>query len=365
MPDTGHWAGAPSAAGVGVTMRSVVVTRFGAPDVLVCQAVPVPVAAPGEVLVRVAYCGVCRHDLLTRQGAFPHARVPVILGHQVSGTVEAVGAGVGGLRPGDRVMTTIFLGCGTCERCNLGNASLCERQRPAFLGEDVDGGYAEFIARRADGVVALPAGVSLAQAAIVSCTLGTAWHALRSRAHLQAGETVAITGASGAVGSHAIQVAASLGAHVVAVTSSAAKAPVLRGLGAAEVVVMEEGRFARQVKAATGGLGADVVLEIVGAKTLTESIHAVRSGGRVVVVGNVEGATAALRPAHLILKEVALLGTKSCTAQELQEVLARVADGRLRAEVEGVLPLAEAAALHARMERGEGQGRVVLAVSGG
>ncbi len=356
------------AQGLGVsgeTMRSVVMTRFGGPDVLVCQAVPVPVAGPGEVLVRVAYCGVCRHDLLTRQGAFPHARVPVILGHQVSGTVETVGDGVGIFRPGDRVMTTIFLGCGHCERCRAGNASLCERQRPSFLGEDLDGGYAEFVVRRADGVVKLPAGVSLAQAAIVSCTLGTAWHALRSRAQLVAGETVAITGASGGVGSHAIQVAASLGARVIAITSSAGKASALRGLGAVEVVIMEEGRFARQVKAVTASLGVDVVLEIVGAKTLTESIHAVRSGGRVVVVGNVDGATAALRPAHLILKEVALLGTKSCTAQELAEVLERVADGRLRAEVEDVLPLADAVLLHRRMESGEGQGRVILAVAGG
>lgn len=345
-------------------MDSVTMTRFGGPEVLEHRCVAVPAIGPDEVLIRTAFCGVCRHDLLTRQGAFPRARVPVILGHQVSGTVAEVGGNVHAFRPGDRVMTTIYLGCGACDRCRAGNASLCDRQRAAFLGEDADGGYAEFVARRADGVVLLPPGVSLAQAAIVSCTLGTAWHALRSRARLEAGEVVAITGASGGVGSHAVQVAVSLGARVIAITSSSAKAAALRKLGASDVVVAEDGRFARELKALNGGLGADVVLEVVGAKTLTESIHATRSGGRVVVVGNIEGAVAELRPAHLILKEIALLGTKSCTAAELAEVLAQVADGRLRAEVEAVLPLRDAAVLHRSMERGEGQGRSILAVAG-
>ena len=348
----------------GRSMRAVTMTRFGGPEVLECRRVPVPGVAADEVLIRIAFCGVCRHDLLTRQGAFPRARIPVILGHQVSGTVAAVGRSVRAFAPGDRVMTTIFLGCGACDRCRSGNASLCERQRPDFLGEDVDGGYAEFVARRVDGVVAVPGGVSLAQAAIVVCTLGTAWHALRGRARLEPGEVVAITGASGGVGSHAVQVAAVLGARVVAITSSTAKADALRRLGAAEVVVAPGSRFAHEVKAFTRGLGADVVLEIVGAKTLTESLHAVRAGGRVVVVGNVDGAAAELRPAHLILKEVALLGTKSCTAAELAEVMERVADGRLRAEVEAELPLEDAVELHRSMERGEGQGRSVLAVAG-
>ena len=346
-------------------MRAVVMTQFGGPEVLACRSVSVPVPKDDEVLIRIAYCGVCRHDLLTRKGAFPHARVPVILGHQVSGTIAATGPAVAGLRPGDRVMTTIFLGCGTCDRCLAGNASLCEAERPTFLGEDVDGGYADYVARRADGVVPLPPEVSFAQAAIVSCTLGTAWHALVTRAKLAEGETVVVTGASGGVGAHAVQVAVALGARVIAITSGAAKAEALRRLGATEVVVSPELDFARAVKAATGGRGADVVLEIVGARTLAESLHAVRSGGRVVIVGNVEGKTATLRPAHLILKEVALLGTKSCTAEELSEVLRRVADGRLVAAVEGVVPLEDAAELHRRMEAGEGHGRLVLEVAGG
>ncbi|MDP9459137.1 MAG: alcohol dehydrogenase catalytic domain-containing protein [Actinomycetota bacterium] len=345
-------------------MQAIRMHRFGGPDVLAEERVPVPVPEPGELLVEVAYCGVCRHDLLTRAGAFPGISLPLTLGHQVSGRVAQVGSAVEGFAVGDRVMTMIYTGCGRCPRCQEGNDALCVRTRPQFLGEDRDGGYAEYVAVQARVTVRLPDAVSMVEAAIATCTLGTAYHAIATRGALQAGETVVITGASGGVGVHAVRIARMLGATVVGVVSGEDRAGPIEEAGADHVIVSPSRTFAREVRSRLGRQ-ADLVADVVGAPTLRESLHAVRPGGRVVVVGNVEGKEVSIPPAYLILKEVALLGTKSCTTGEMTALLEAVASGRLVAEVTDVVGLDRARAVHEDMEAGRGSGRSVLEVAGG
>lgn len=344
-------------------MTAIRLEDFGGPEVLHSATVPVPAPEPGWVRIRVAYCGVCRHDLLTRAGKFPRAIHPLTLGHQVSGVIDAVGDAVEGFAAGDRVMSMIFSGCGECANCSGGNQSLCTVVTPKFLGEDLDGGYAEYVVIPASTTVHVPAEVSLTSAAIVTCTLGTAWHALVTRGALRAGQDVVITGASGGVGMHAVQIAASQGARVIAITSSESGARVARDAGAHDVIVDPERKFARRLKDDLG-LKADLVLEVVGAPTLRESLHAVKPGGTVVVVGNVEGAEVSIPPAYLILKEIALLGTKSCTNQELEALLAEVAAGRLTADVTEVVDFTQARDVHEKMEAGGSMGRIVLEVAG-
>lgn len=346
------------------SMQAVRMHKFGGPDVLGLEQVPVPVCGAGELLVEVAYCGVCRHDLLTRAGAFPSISVPLTLGHQVSGRVAQVGVGTDGYAVGDRVMTMIYTGCGACEPCRAGNDALCTDMQPQFLGEDRDGGYAQYVAVQARVTVPLPDAVSLPAAAIATCTLGTAYHAIATRGALQPGETVVITGASGGVGLHAVRIARMLGAVVVAVVSRDETAAHLEQAGADHVLVSPARTFARELRRRLGRQ-ADVVVDVVGAPTLRESLHAVRPGGRVVVVGNVEGKEISIPPAYLILKEIALLGTKSCTMAEMSVMLDAVASGRLVAEVAEVVPLEQARDLHQQMEDGRGSGRAVLEVTGG
>lgn len=352
----------PTAAAA--TMRAVQIDAFGGPEVMQVVDLPVPRPADDEVLIRVAYCGVCRHDLLTRAGAFPRAKVPVVLGHQVSGTVAAVGDSVTEFSPGDAVMTMIFVGCGDCDACESGQDALCLATVPKFLGEDYDGGYAEYVVVRERTAVKMPATIPLVEAAILTCTLGTAYHALIARGGLTQGQLVAITGASGGVGMHAVQVAKATGATVVAVVSSDHGASVALAAGADEVIVSAERRFAKELRARLGRQ-ADIVLEVIGAPTLRESLHAVRPGGRVVVVGNVEGQEVPIPPAYLILKEISLIGTKSCTKEEMQQVLRLIASGAVRPEVSEVVPLVDARRLHERMEANEASGRIVLEVAGG
>lgn len=352
------------AANLPPRMRAVVMERFGGPEVLVPAQVPLPHPAADEVLIKVAYCGVCRHDLLTRAGAFPSISLPLIPGHQVSGHVVQAGADVHGLAPGQRVMSMIYTGCGRCAACAAGNQALCMEERPRFLGEDINGGYAEYVKVRGDTVVPVPDCVGLKAAAVVICTLGTAYHGLASRAGIQSGETVVITGASGGVGVHALRLAKWLGACVLAVTSNASKRAGLIAAGADEAIVSPQLDFAPAVKALTGGRGADAVIEIVGARSLRASVHAVRTGGRILMLGNVDGQPAEIRPAHFILKEISLIGTKSCTVHDVSEALALIARGDVGVDVGEHVPLADAAQIHRRMEANEASGRLVIEVAG-
>lgn len=344
-------------------MRAMRIEQFGGPEALTLHQVAVPEPAPDEVRIRVAYCGVCRHDLLTRAGAFPRAQLPVTLGHQVSGHVDAVGSDVTHLAEGQRVMTMIFSGCGECDSCRGGAESVCQQQTPRFLGEDYDGGYADQVTVKARTVTVVPDGVGLPEAAILTCTFGTAFHAIVGRGGAQPGQTVVVTGASGGVGSHALQIIRALGATGVGVVSSESGAATAWASGAQHVVVDPDRKFARAVKTQLG-TGADLVIDVIGASTLRESLHAVRSGGTVVVVGNVEGKEASVPPAYLILKEISLLGTKSCTTGEMAEVLDWIADGRITPQVSRIIPLEDAAALHEEMEANGSGGRVVLEVHG-
>lgn len=346
------------------SMTAYRIHEFGGPEVLRHEDVHVPSPDSKQVLIEVAYCGVCRHDLLTRAGAFQRAQLPVTLGHQVSGRVVAVGDSADSFSVGDRVMTMIYTGCGTCEQCTAGMEALCSAQTPAFLGEDHDGGYAQYVAVNASTVIALPDEVALLDAAIATCTLGTAYHALFGRGGLAASHEVLITGASGGVGLHAVQIARAAGAHVTAVVSTEGGAQRAEAMGAGEVIVSPDRSFAKKVRGRLGGQ-VDLVLEILGAPTLRESLHAVRAGGRLVVLGNVEGKEVAIPPAYLILKEISLIGTKSCSVHEMQEVLGMLAGRQVQADVSEVVPLSEVGEVHRRMESGEASGRIVLEVKGG
>jgi 2-desacetyl-2-hydroxyethyl bacteriochlorophyllide A dehydrogenase len=339
------------------------IDSFGGPEVLRYRRERVPAPSGAEILVRVAYCGVCRHDLLTRTGAFPGVTLPLTLGHQVSGTVVAAGPDAG-LRVGDRVMSLIFMGCGHCAACRGGNQALCRTARAKFMGDDFDGGYAEYVRVPAHAFLRVPDELSLRAAAVINCTLGTAYHAAHTRGRVKAGDTVVVTGASGGIGLHALAVLRQAGARIIAVTSRPAQREMLREHGADEVIADPELAFSRPVKELTGGIGADLVLEVVGDPTLAQSLHAVRSGGRVVVIGNVDGRPSQVRIAHLVMKEISLLGTKSCSVSELTEVMRLVAAGDLELDISETLPLSEARRAHQLMEEGATNGRILLTVAG-
>ncbi|RKH41413.1 MULTISPECIES: zinc-binding dehydrogenase [Corallococcus] len=340
-------------------MEAVVLRQFGSAENLRLETVPVPRPGKGEVLLRVHACGVCYHDVINRRGNLPRTHVPAILGHEAAGEVVEVGPNTEGWKVGDRAATLQRMSCGECALCLAGRNSLCKTDN-RFFGEELQGGYAQFMVAPVRGLGRVPSGLPWSVAATVCCTLGTAVHTLRTRARVKAGETVLITGASGGVGLAAVQLAKVDGARVIAITSGEAKVAALKEAGADEVIVSRGLDFGSEARKRTSGNGVDVAVEIVGSATFDQTLKAMAPGGRVVVVGNLESGVVNLNPGLVIVKELEILGAYATTREELDESLRLTAAGKIRSFVSEEVALADAGRAHFRLENREVAGRLVL-----
>ncbi|MFH8253513.1 NADP-dependent oxidoreductase [Streptomyces roseolus] len=307
-------------------MRAMVVERWGGPEVLVEREVERPVPGLNEVLVRVRAAGVNPVDWKTRaSGALITWGALPMVGWDVSGTVEAVGPGVGSLRAGDEVF----------------GMPLFPRQA---------GGYAEYVVAPARHLAPKPAALSHVEAAALPLAALTAWQTLVDAADVRPGERVLVHAAAGGVGHLAVQIAKARGAHVIG-TASAAKHGLLRELGADEAVDYRAVPFEDVVS------DVDVVLDALGGETAVRSLEVLRAGGRLITLPGPDDVPAApdgvsaswvmVEPDHLGLREIARL----------------VERGALRPVVDAVLPLSEAAKAHELGERGRTTGKIVLSVA--
>ena len=340
-------------------MKAMRLAAFGGPDTLETTDVPMPQPQPDQMLVRVAGCGVCGHDLLNRAGHFPSTPLPCVMGHEVAGGVVEVGSLITKFRVGDRVAMIQRIGCGTCITCRNGQENICT-SGPGFYGEQLSGGYGEYVVASEMNTLPLPDEIPMDVAPVLSCAIGTGYHALR-RAALPIGSSVLITGASGGVGIHAVQLAVLAGLEVIGVTTSPAKLDELKAAGADHVVMAGEGGgFHKEVRDLTDGVGVDCVLEIAGTPTFPSSVRSLRAGGRMVVVGNVEPGNWPFNPALSILKELEFIGSAHATLNDLRKIIRIVADGKVRPQIGKVMPVAAAAEAHRAMEAKEITGRVVL-----
>jgi L-iditol 2-dehydrogenase len=271
------------------------------------ERIPRPIPGPGQVLIRVAFCGVCGSDIPRAfvKGAY---RFPIVIGHEFAGTVAALGPEVSGLAEGNPVAVFPLLWCGACPACEQGNYAQCLNYD--YLGSRSDGAFAEFVLAPARNLLPVPAGVSLAAAAMTE-PAAVALHALR-RAGLLLGQTCAIFGA-GPIGLMAAQWARIMGAGKVLVFDIAAqKLALARELGFDHAFHSRAVDAVRQVEAETGEQGAHVCIEAAGAADATlQALAAARRGGRVVLLGNPSGDVTL--PAALISqflrRELTLFGT--------------------------------------------------------
>jgi len=347
-------------------MKAMVVHQPGGTEVLSLERVPDPTAGQKDVIIKVDACGVCFHDIVTRNGTLKFGvQMPCILGHEISGTVVDVGRDVRSFRKGDRVATVQrFHICGACRYCRTGRETLCpERKFTGDLG--MVGGYAEYVAIEDDNVARVPEGVPLQDAAIVACAIGTILNAIREIGKLQPGETALVTGAGGGLGMHAVQLARLAGALVIAQTTSREKADQIRGLGAHTVIVHARGEdFSGAVKKATGGAGVDVAIDNVGSQLFEPIRRSMGIGGRWIMIGQLTGEFVPFNPAQLFLKNVSMLSATSTTRKQLEDCLALVARGVIKPIVSLALPLEQAARAHELVESGKSAGRVVLRPNG-
>ncbi|GAA4326759.1 zinc-binding dehydrogenase [Pigmentiphaga soli] len=357
------------------TMQAVLMSGFGGPDVLRPGRLPIPRPGPDDILLKVGACGIDRKDLLIRngtirkrsagyRGAAGDARddlsFPLVLGTEIAGTVAGIGANVRGVRLGDRLASLPRRGhCGLCMYCRTGRSESCASAY--FIGQDVNGGYAEYVLLGADSVWPVPDNVEFAAACMAAAAIGTMVRAVRDVARVTMGESVLITGASGGLGVHGVQLARLAGAFVIAVASSESKAALLRELGADEVIVSGHGEdWSGRVIALTGGRGADVGIDIVGVATLKTVLRSMALYGRVATVGEVGSGSIDLRPAIVLLRRLQILSSYAPGMEHLATALDLLSRGRVRAVIDDRLPLAQAAAAHARMEAGDVNGRIVL-----
>ena len=269
-----------------------------------------------DVVVAVEACGVCHRDLIDRGGGIPFMTLPITLGHEATGRVLAIGPDVTRWQPGDRVATLHRDSCGTCELCRDGEDTLCPNGFHA-LGIVADGGYATHLTLPERALYAIPDDLPVAEAAILNCTYGTAFRGLRSGG-CAPGRTVVITGASGGVGSAAVEVAARMGARVVAVIRDAGRRDYVTALGANAVVVDQGDGFHKVDETAD----ADVVLDCVGEPTMNASLRCLRLGGTVVVIGNiVPEKRLSLNLGLVIVKALHMIGSSGASPHDMADLL--------------------------------------------
>jgi D-arabinose 1-dehydrogenase-like Zn-dependent alcohol dehydrogenase len=350
-----------------MTMRALVLRKPGSVETaLHCETIPEPLPGPHQVVVRVAFCGVCSHDVAVCTGVLRSGiKLPCVPGHEVAGTVVALGESVTGFAIGDRVATTQREHvCRQCRYCRSGREPLCAER--LFLGDTrLNGGYAEYVVVDADNAVSAPDDVSLDAAAIASCAIGTMLHAVRAVGRVAGGDRVMVTGAGGGLGIHGVQLAKRAGAWVIAQTTSAAKAQALKEYGADVVVVASrDGDFSADVKTATDGEGVDCVLDTVGTPVFTPTRRSLARGGRWVLIGQLNGAFVPFNPAQLFLNGISMLSATSATREELRLCLDMLRPGGIHAVLGACFPLLRAADALALVQSGAATGRVVLSVGG-
>ena len=348
-------------------MRALVLREPGSVEAaLNFETIPEPLPGPRQVVIRVAFCGVCSHDVAVCTGVLRRGiRLPSVPGHEIAGTVVAIGESVTDFSIGDRVATTQREHvCGHCRYCRSGREPLCAEQ--VFLGDTrLNGGYAEYVVVDADNVVSVPDDVALDAAAIASCAIGTMLHAVRAVGRIAPGDRVMVTGAGGGLGVHGVQLAERAGAYVIAQTTSAAKVEALKEYGAdAVVVASRDGDFSTDMKAMTDGEGVDCVLDTVGTPLFTPTRRSLARGGRWVLIGQLDGAFVPFNPAQLFLKGISMLSATSTTREELRLCLDMLRLGGIRAVLGACFPLARAGEALALVQSGAVTGRVVLSVGG-
>ncbi|MCX2968058.1 MULTISPECIES: NAD(P)H-quinone oxidoreductase [Streptomyces] len=333
-------------------MHAITIPEFGGPEALTWAEVPDPEPREGEVLIDVAASAVNRADLLQRQGHYPPPEgAPPYPGLECSGRVAAVGPGVGNASASSAAAGGWAVGDEVC----------------ALLS---GGGYAERVAVPAGQVLPLPEGVDLVTAASLPEVTATVWSNVFMLGNLRPGETLLVHGGASGIGTMAVQLAKAVGAKVAVTAGSAQKLARCRELGADILINYREQDFVAELRSATDGAGADVILDIVGAKYLERNVKALAVNGRIVVIGLQGGVKGEVNLGALLTKRGTLAATslrgrpvaeKSAIVAAVREhVWPLIGSGRVRPVVDRTLPLRDAAEAHRALERGEHVGKIVL-----
>ncbi|HVW46325.1 MAG TPA: alcohol dehydrogenase catalytic domain-containing protein [Solirubrobacterales bacterium] len=334
--------------------------EFGGPEVLAYEEVPTPSPGPGEVLVEARAIGVNGVDTTIRRGRLPVDRpLPLIPGLEMAGTIAALGDGVEGRRVGDPVLPSFQMWCGTCRACLEGRQNHCAAVAQ-FSVPPWQGTYAEYLVAPSRFLMRLPESLSFEEAATLQVTFVTAFHAVRSSSGAVEGDTILVNSAAGGIGDAAVQAAGHLRMKVIAAAGSAARLARIDSPAVVAKVDYGSEDLTAAVLDLTGGEGVDAVIDCAGGEVLAQSIGCLRRGGRLVALGAHGGDRVELPLWDLVLRSRALVGSARGTARDIARVVELAGEGALRPRVDGVYPLARAAAAHERMESRSTLGKLAL-----
>jgi zinc-binding alcohol dehydrogenase/oxidoreductase len=334
-------------------MKAIVLRDLGGPEQLRLEDVPDPKPGPGEVVVRLKAAALNHRDVWIRRGLYAGIKLPVILGSDGAGEVAAVGPGVDADLVGRAVVIDPGLDWGPDERAQAANYRI--------LGMPDDGTYAQLIKVPAGQVHAKPSALSWEEAAAVPLASVTAYRAVVTRAKVQAGETVLVTGIGGGVSTVALQIARHLGARVFVTSGSDAKLARARELGAAGGVNYHAPDWPQEISQLAGGPGIDVVIDSVGGETFNRAIEVLKPGGRLATYGATTGPAPQLEIRRVFWKQLTILGSTMGTPREFAQALALYDQG-LKPVLDRAFPLAQAADAHRRMEEAGQFGKIVLTI---
>jgi len=327
-------------------VKAVRIHEDGGPDVLHYEDVPDPAPGPGEVLVSLRAAGINHLDVWVRKG-MPSAPKPRILGADGAGVVVALGDGVDAFAVGDRVVV---------------NPGLVHDGRITVIGEHTDGTYCELKTIPAAQLYPLVNELSFEEGAAFPLVFETAYRMLVTKAAVREGEWVLIWGIGGGVALAAFEICRALGARTIVTSSSTGKLERARELGADVTVSHSEEDVVAAVKEATGGGGANVVVETVGEATWERTLAAASQEGRVVVCGATSGHSPPARLYRLWWKQLVIYGSTMGLPSDFEGAYELIRAGRARVHVDNVYPLAEAAQAHVRLESGAQFGKIVLRI---
>jgi len=342
-------------------MKALVLNGPGEPFSL--ETVPDPVPGPGEAVARVIACGA---GLTIQHVKAGRAKVdyPRIIGHEITGVIEAIGDGVTNVAVGDPVTAYFYLTCGHCKWCRINRETLCENFG-GYIGRACDGGYAELMKLPARNFLKFPENLHwqnhAAEIGVITDAIATPVKVVR-HADIKAGETVAVFGAGGGLGIHMLMLAKWAHAKVIAVDIAADKFEACRAAGADECVNPHDGDAVEALRDLSGG-GIDVAIDFVSSReTLETAVQCLGRGGRMVTLGG-SGENFSAHAHTMLEKELILMGSRYATRQEVIESLELCARGEVWPLVTETADMAGAEALHERVEQGLVTGRAAILIA--
>jgi len=340
-------------------MKAMVLEKFNTD--LVMQEVKEKEIKSNDIKVRIKARGVCRSDLKIKSGLLPickQIKFPHILGHEIAGEIVDKGNNVNSFNIGDRVVLSLYCGCGECEMCKVGEYSLCEKLF-YWAGFKDWGGFAEYIVVPARAAVHIGENISFEEASIVPCAIGTAYKAVKRKAKIKEGDNVLIIGAGG-LGLHALQIAKHFGAKVIVVDKDINHLNKAKSLGA-DAIVKPNIKIAREACQSLGVEKIDAVIDIVGIQeSIMMGLDNLKRKGKMIIVGFSPGKEVLIEPYKIMFEDHQIIGSRNCSIEDIKKSVEMISKLYIKPVIDEIEALENVNNVFKKLAKGQVLGRIVL-----